>query len=142
MKRRGFLMIEMYATLALASAFLLISARLTYSIHRVMRDASQQANQTAQIEQLRAILATDVWNAEQLRIADDHTLMLLIADGQLITWRQSETGEMQRILTDRTHRWNDLPKLSFTTSDIAVQLTQPGRSWTFPSQLLSSRRRS
>jgi len=131
----GIGLIEMLATLLLIVAFSLISARLFTNTLRQLRAVPQAGNEIAAIEQIRAMMTTDVWNAADLRQPSEEQILVLDSQGQLITWQRLSDDTISRSQNGIVNHWINATKLQFSISEAGVLMRQKDRTWLFASPL-------
>lgn len=134
---RAFALIELMTVIIILIAFLFLASRVFTLTMRQMHAVPAAANRMASIEQIRGILARDLWSAVDLRQPDPQTLLLLDGKGTLISWRMASEGRLSRSTIDAAAHWTDLQGLSLTREAGAVVLTQRSRTWTIPAPLLT-----
>lgn len=138
--RRGFVLIEMLAVLALLAAFGIVSAKLFTSLMRQMRTTAAAQSVAGRLDSALSTLRTDVWSATQLQAQD--TTLILTTGAHTVTWLADDKGNLSRTetgaapVTSDTRRWDNLPaRLSFAVNGtvVSVHVTESdGHSDTLP----------
>jgi type II secretory pathway component PulJ len=139
--RRGYLFLEMMATLALLAIFTVLATRVGLDLQRSWQRADRYDRTLRTLDWITPSLAQDVWRAASMRV-DGNTLILTDVQGQQIHWTAGADGTLRRDGGRQASLWRLLspgvaasatrltpaltPTIAFRTDAFAVMLDVAG----------------
>jgi hypothetical protein len=139
--RRGYLFLEMMATLALLAIFTVLATRVGLDLQRSWQRADRYDRTLRTLDWITPSLAQDVWRAASMRI-ESNTLILTDVEGRQIQWSAGPDGTLRRDGGHQASLWRLLspgvaatatrltpatvPTIAFRTNAFAVTLDVGG----------------
>jgi type II secretory pathway component PulJ len=121
--RRGYLFLEMMATLALLGIFTVLATRVGLDLQRSWQRADRYDRTLRTLDWITPSLAQDVWRAASIRL-NGNALILTDAQGQQIHWTADSNGTLRRDAGRQASLWRLVsPGVAATATRLTPALT-------------------
>lgn len=95
--RRGMVLLELLAVMALLGVAVVVAGRLGHSSMNVIRLSSRDRAQRMTLQRVIDRMRADAWGSYAMALGDEHTLVLHTGAGRLITWHlDAAAGQVER----------------------------------------------
>jgi type II secretory pathway component PulJ len=128
MRRSGYLIIEMLVTLSLMVFVFAAAGELFRATILTCAASDRAANQSSRLDAAMLSLRRDVWQCDDIQLANPRAVELTLGDGKKVAWQINADASIQRIDPGgRTARWDSIGRqLQFVRDGATLVVTRSG----------------